>query len=98
MRKSRSQCWSAGAAFAGLLFVAASGCQMGPTPSTAAAKSEVSSMPQPFYPKEWVHLFPSKPEVEYSFTEEAQTARLANARSAANAAGVGQVAATGGAK
>ena len=81
-----------GAVLAGLIFAAASGCQMGPSRSTATAKAEVPSMPAPFFPKEPLHFFSTKPEVEYSLTEEAQATRQANAVNAAKSAGAGKLA------
>jgi hypothetical protein len=99
MRKLRSQSWFCGgfAAIAGLI-IAASGCQMGPTGSTQTALSQAKDMPQPFLPKQRFHLFPSKAEVEYSLTDEAQAARAANAQNAAAGADVNRLAATSGAK
>jgi hypothetical protein len=99
MRKLRSQSWFTGgfAAIAGLI-IAATGCQMGPTRSNETATSQVKDIPGPFFPKQLVHLFPSKTEVEYSLTDEAQAARVATAQDAAAAAGVDRLAATSGAK
>lgn len=81
---------------AALLLGAVTGCQMGPTNSTAI--SQAKDMPEPFWPKEWVHLFPAKTEVEYTLTDDAQAARTANEQKAAAAAGANRLATTSGAK
>ncbi len=78
--------WLSGAtvALAGLLFAVACGCQMGPTASSKE-KTPTASMPDPFFPKEWVHFFPSRDEVEYKLTDDAQAAVTAKQVAAARA-------------